>query len=375
MHPTFLEIPLGPLGRIPIHAYGFMIVVGFLAASAIAIRRGRRDGVTSDTILDLGLVVMIAGIVGARITYIFRFSYEYDWSILDLTDGGISLPGILLGWALPVGWVLLRGRNRPKPDSTAGVMLRMGGTLAASVLGALLLGRGLHVLANRDRYSFGIFQIWKGGLVFYGGFILALVSAVVFVRKRKQSVYRVFDLMMPTVMLAYAFTRIGCFCYGCCYGAVTEVPWAVRFPMQFNSDGQVIGAPAFSDHLNRGLIERGADHSLPVHPTQIYQSAAALVLFFLLSAYWRRKKFEGEILGGGLMVYAADRFLQELLRDDEARLWGTGLTFSQLLGIPMFVLGLWIWWRARHGGTPFVPAPAGAAPAQTAPPAPAGVAA
>jgi phosphatidylglycerol:prolipoprotein diacylglycerol transferase len=142
-----------------------------------------------------------------------------------------------------------------------------------------------------------------GGFVFYGGLIGATAAVWWFCRSRKIEFLRLGDVIMPTVALGQAFGRLGCFAAGCCWGkpASIHLPWAVRFPgasRSFDVFGNPsAGAIAFDGQLKleRWVLESTGqvfDHAvpgavrisdwvrehgttLPVHPTQLYESACS----------------------------------------------------------------------------------------------------
>ena len=187
---------------------------------------------------------------------------------------------------------------------------------------------------------------WNSGFVFYGGGIVGVVSAIFILRYRREPVLRFLDLAAPSVMLGLAFGRIGCFLNGCCFGSVCEKPWAVVFPK---------GSPAFSTQIKNGLLDSDASSSLPVHPTQLYEVIAALIIFLILSFYWRRKYMSqfpagkdpliqtppyraGIIISLLGVLYPLWRFAVEFLRGDNEKLWFDTLTYSQGVSILVFVV-------------------------------------
>ena len=164
-------------------------------------------------------------------------------------------------------------------------------------------------------------------MVFYGGLILALVSAIWFLKKNQMKVWPVVDLFIPYVALGQAVGRIGCFLNGCCYGFPGNLPWAITFPP---------GSPAHS-HF--------ADASL--HPTQLYHSLANLFIFFVLIKLRRRSRYQGQVLLSYLLLYCVFRFLVEFLRGDNPRILFQ-LTMSQLISVAIFLLAtasMVILWR------------------------------
>ncbi len=111
-----------------------------------------------------------------------------------------------------------------------------------AVLFGIIGARLFHVIHNWADYRDDpkeIFAIWTGGLEFVGGFVAAFVVMVVYFRSKKLSILKFLDILAPALMLGLSFGRIGCFCSGCCFGAPSDLPWAVRFPT-FVSHSQTI---------------------------------------------------------------------------------------------------------------------------------------
>lgn len=170
-----------------------------------------------------------------------------------------------------------------------------------------------------------IFMIQRGGLVFYGGMIGASIAVILFARIKKLPLWKLADILAPSIALGSVFGRIGCFMNGCCYGRACELPWAIRFPQ---------------DHSTTGI---------PVHPTQIYDSLLNLTLYLGLAWLFRRRKFDGQIFAVFLVCYAITRSMVELFRGDysDAHLHG-GLTPAHLLSIGIFVAGVVLFVALRN---------------------------
>ena len=184
-----------------------------------------------------------------------------------------------------------------------------------------------------------IFKIWEGGFDFYGGLILALPIGIWYLQRNKLPVLNTIDLVITYVPLAHAFGRVGCFLEGCCYGTLTTVPWAVRFPKWFSARDGIIGTPAFIQHVNMHLIEPSATFSLPVHPTQVYSSLCLFIIFFILVILRKYKHFNGEILSAYFIFYSIDRFFMEFLRGDAKKIF-FGISLYQLCSIAFFIIGI-----------------------------------
>ena len=163
-----------------------------------------------------------------------------------------------------------------------------------------------------------IVRIDQGGLMFYGGFILAMVFFFVWCRIHRERPLALADLMSTLVPLGHAFGRIGCFFYGCCYGKDSDAWCAVVFPA---------GSPSWYEHGRRAVS---------VLPTQLFEAAALLALFALLMAvYVRCRRYTTGIY---LIGYAVIRFGMEYLRGDPRAAVGP-FSISQTISLAMAVFG------------------------------------
>ncbi len=188
------------------------------------------------------------------------------------------------------------------------------------ILSALIGARLLYVVVEFDYFIKNpteMIKFWKGGLVFYGGLILAVVVSILFLKKHQMPISKVGDIMAPSIAIGQVLGRWGCFFAGCCYGKPTDLPWAITF-----TDSKSL-AP-----LNIGL-----------HPTQVYLSLNALVIFFFLVWFRKRKQFDGQVFWLYGILYSIGRFLIEFLRGDDRGFFVPEiLSTSQLIGV--FTLGL-----------------------------------
>jgi phosphatidylglycerol---prolipoprotein diacylglyceryl transferase len=164
-----------------------------------------------------------------------------------------------------------------------------------------------------------IFMIQHGGLVYYGGFIGATLAGSIYVCWKRLPLWKVTDVLAPSIALGSIFGRIGCLLNGCCYGRACNLPWAIRFP-----EDNPLHPPTF-----------------PVHPTEIYDALLNLALYLGLAWLFRRKKFDGQVFATYFIGYAACRFIVEYFRGDYPpdHIHG-GLTPGQLVSIPIFIVGL-----------------------------------
>lgn len=181
----------------------------------------------------------------------------------------------------------------------------------------------------------------RGGLVFYGGALTALAAMGLGCRLWKLRPWPLLDAVCRYAPLGHAFGRLGCFFGGCCFGAPTTSWLGVRFP---------VGSPAYLQHRAHGLLAPGAVASLPVHPSQLYESVGNLGLFLLLDALARRQRrpIPGRITALYLTGYAGLRFVLEFWRGDIVRGVYYGLSTSQYIALIVGAGGLFALWRIRR---------------------------
>lgn len=348
---TFVETPFG---KMPINSYGFSIMVGFLLASWIAVRRGKPLGIKSDFILDVGIIAMIFGIIGAKVNYLLQYSDEIEKSGKSVFgDWGLNPVGAFFG-LIPLAFWWWRTRDDPRKirlySWQTAVLFVM--TLAFAVVGT----RTVYLWTYRADYDWQVIKNWQSGFVLYGGLIAGVAAGMLYVKMRGQSVARIADLAAGPMMLALGFGRLGCFLNGCCYGQACDSAGfpCVTFPRS---------SPAYQEQLKAKLIDFSATASRPVAPTQIYETLAAVGFFFLLSWVWKKKrKVEGEVFLLMVMLYGAWRFTIEFFRGDLRPEWIGSLTYSQVVSMAaLLVAGVWLYIaRGRAKAAP--PAPPDASP-------------
>lgn len=245
-----------------------------------------------------------------------------------------SLPihwyGIMIATAFLVGmWTAgkrgLRHGLDPNIIQDAAIWLLIGGIVGA---------RAMHVATYWEDFQgkgiLEIFKIQNGGLVFYGGAIGAAIAGGLFVWRNKISFFKYADAMSPSIALGSMFGRIGCLMTGCCFGRVCKVPWAIKFPDQ---------SLAWEQQLHEHLIGP-VDSTLPVHPTQIYDALANLLLYLALAWLYRHKKFNGQVFAVWLIAYSILRSVVELFRGDYGEHRMGALTPAQLTSAAILVAGV-----------------------------------
>ena len=178
-------------------------------------------------------------------------------------------------------------------------------------------------------------QIWRGGLVWYGGMITAAFCIIAYLRYRNQPFLPYLDILAIGICVVLFFGRIGCFSVGCCYGQPTHLHWALVFPSYSEAGRQFPG--------------------IPLHPTQLYEMASMVVLFAIAVTIENRKTFYGQTVATILVLYAVARGVIEIFRGDADRgIFFLGLSTSQLIGVFNIGVGiaLYLYCRTRYRITP-----------------------
>ncbi|MXY23526.1 MAG: prolipoprotein diacylglyceryl transferase [Acidobacteria bacterium] len=256
MYPRLFE-----LFGVSIYTYGLMLVAAYLIGLRVAVARGRARGLNDARVMDLGILVIIGALVGAKL---LLFVVEFDHILED--------PAYL--------WTLLRSAG-----------------------------------------------------VFYGGLLLAVVAAFWFMRRHRMPVWTTCDAFAPGIALGQAVGRVGCLLAGCCYGRPTDLPWGVTF----------------IDPIAAANV--GTPLDVALHPTQLYESVATLLIMgMLLLLERRRRMFPGQIFWSYLLLYPIARFAIEFFRGDPRGTVFDLLSTSQFVSallIPISIVML-----IRLGSTP-----------------------
>ncbi len=259
----------------------------------------------------------------------------------------ISPFGLLMVLAFLSSWMVLRWCMQRldigDEEDTSALLLAagIGGILGAKIYYAMLYG-DWHLLFDRS------------GLVWYGALIGGAVAVIWTVRRRKLSLWAVTDAGGPTVAIGYAVGRVGCFLVGDDYGYPTDLPWGVKFPY---------GLPA---PTTAGFMEREYGAAIPdgvaandliaVHPTQLYETLAALLIcvvgVVLIRKGFGRGAAAGRVAVVSFGLLALERFGVEFLRAKDDRFFEQ-FTLAQVisLGVIVFLALVWVI-RARRKGAP-----------------------
>ena len=248
--------------------------------------------------------------------------------------GNFSIPtyGVLVATGVLVGlWISVRNSEKQgiKAENAwdFGIALVLAGILGAKILYIILDWRSGHVYGQNLREIFTFDTLQAGG-VFSGGLVAAFNVAWWFLRKHHMPALATCDAFAPGLAMGHAIGRLGCFAAGCCYGKPTTHIWGVTFTNPLAA--QLVGTPL--------------GHAL--EPTQLFESAAELGIFFLLTWMFKRKKFDGQVLAAFLVLYGVARYFLEFIRDDPGRgsVFGGIMTGTQLISICLVITGGFIWW-------------------------------
>ena len=292
MHPQLFKL----FGEISAPSYFVLLVAGFMFATAVGTLWAKRIGQDPDVVIDLGLAMLLAGAAGARIAHVLVDGYFWDYVHLctNPRDGGLAhhASGVLV--AVVRGGV---GRSAWLVPPHGGGLFRVGEVLGGrdDVLRRVHrgVGRGVVSAEARPIPPSGRRRTWRGSRSRWG----------------------------------WGFGRMGCLLAGCCFGVGTHGSLGLSFPGN---------SPASESQFKLHLLPAMRMPSLPVHPTQIYESAVSLAIAAVLLMYVHgRKRYDGNVFVWFVVLYATARFVLEFWRADD-RGW-----FA--LAVDLAARGGWHW--------------------------------
>jgi phosphatidylglycerol:prolipoprotein diacylglycerol transferase len=198
------------------------------------------------------------------------------------------------------------------------------------IISALVGAKLLLLIVDFETFSRDpreLLTLLRSGGVFYGGLIAAVVVALWYLRRHRMPVWSVTDAFAPGIALGHVIGRMGCFFAGCCYGRATDVSWAVTFTNEYAA--QNVGTP-----LN-----------VPLHPTQLYEAGAELLILIGLLLFEKRgRHFPGRTFWSYMLVYGITRFIIEFYRGDPRGMVGDLSTsqFVSALLVPLSLVMLFV---------------------------------
>lgn len=179
-----------------------------------------------------------------------------------------------------------------------------------------------------------IVQNFRYGFVFFGGMIASVGALVWYIRKKKLPLLSTADFLIVGLPLGHALGRIGCFLAGCCYGRPTSSPLGVVF-------------------TNPDTLVPPELRGIPLHPTQLYESAGNILLFIWLHYAYKKKHKPSSILLQYVTGYAAMRFIIEFFRGDYRGAYILGMSPSQALAVCTVCAAAAVYWffmkEPKHG--------------------------
>jgi len=250
--------------------------------------------------------------------------------LFDLGPVTVYTYGVLLAAAYLLGLQLARVRARAR-GLDANRVLDLGIYIIISALiGAklLLLVTDFRTFTSNPRE---LLTLARSGGVFYGGLILAVTVALVYIRRIGLPLWTTCDVFAPGIAVGHVVGRFGCLFAGCCFGKPTKMPWGITFTDPFAAAN--VGTP-----LN-----------VPLHPTQIYEAGAELLILIVLLATERKgRAYPGRTFWLYMLLYAISRFIIEFFRGDERGSVGMFST-SQFISILLAPLAIvMLVYLARH---------------------------
>jgi phosphatidylglycerol:prolipoprotein diacylglycerol transferase len=243
--------------------------------------------------------------------------------------------GVLLAAAYLLGlqFALRRARQRgldPNKVMDLGIWI-----IVSALVGAKLL----LLIVEWDTYSRSpaeLLTLIRSAGAFYGGLIVAVAVALWYLWRHRMPVWQVTDVFAPGIALGHVIGRIGCLFAGCCFGRPTSVPWAITFHDKYAE--QNVGTPL----------------GVPLHPTQLYEAGAELLILVALLATERKgHPFPGRTFWSYMLLYGISRFVIEFYRGDSRGAIGMFSTsqFISLLIVPLSIAML-VYLRRRSQPEP-----------------------
>ncbi|HSC29448.1 MAG TPA: prolipoprotein diacylglyceryl transferase [Vicinamibacterales bacterium] len=252
--------------------------------------------------------------------------------------------GLLLAAAYLIGlqFALVRARARgldPNRVMDLGIWI-----IVSALVGAKLL----LLIVDFDKFRSEpaeLLNLLRSGGVFYGGLIAAVAVALWYLQRHRMPMWTVTDVFAPGIALGHVIGRLGCLFAGCCFGRPASLPWAITFHNEIAA--QNVGTPL----------------GIPLHPTQLYEAGAELlILVALLLTERRGSPFPGRTFWTYMLLYGVSRFIIEFYRGDPRGMVGDFSTsqFVSMLIVPLAIIMLVV--LSRRVG----PAPASARRARAA---------
>ncbi len=255
-----------------------------------------------------------------------------------ITIGGFTIAfyGIIIACGMVGGLLLARWqakRTGQNPD------LYMDFAIWG-ILFAILGARLYYVAFSWDSYKdnlWEVFNIRGGGMAIYGGVIAAVITAVIFCRRRQYQFWLFADTAAPALILGQIIGRYGNFMNREAFGEYTDSLFAMRLKIGEVNPSNITTA------MRQNIVIENNTRYIQVHPTFLYESLWNLAVLILMLVYTKRKKFDGEIFLIYLVGYGLGRAWIEGLRTDQLQIGKSGIAVSQVLSAVLAVAGIGYW--------------------------------
>lgn len=202
----------------------------------------------------------------------------------------------------------------------------------AALIGTLIGAKGYYVILTGDPRA--VFS--RGGFVFWGGFIGAVLLCWLTIRHKKLSFPRIADVAGIAIAAGYAVGRTGCWAVGDDYGRPWSGPFAVQFPEGAPPSTALVMSQQFGAQLPAGTPP---DAVIAVHPTQLYETVMGFVMFAILWRLRGHRRMEGWLFGVYCVLAGVERFIVEFFRAKDDRLFA-GLSTAQMIAMAIFAIGM-----------------------------------
>jgi phosphatidylglycerol:prolipoprotein diacylglycerol transferase len=258
---------------------------------------------------------------------------ELPWTVPVLGQITIYTYGVLLAAAYLLGLKLAMVRAQARGLDAAKVL-----DLGIYIIISALIGAKLLLVVTDFRVFRAdpaeLLTLARSGGVFYGGLLLAVAVALWYIRRAGLPLWTTCDAFAPGIALGHVVGRFGCLFAGCCYGKPTTVPWGITFTDPFAAAN--VGTPL----------------GMPLHPTQLYEAGAELLILIVLLATERKgRPFPGRTFWLYMLLYAVSRFIIEFYRGDPRGSVGMFST-SQFISIILAPLAIAMLVRLSRAMTP-----------------------
>jgi phosphatidylglycerol:prolipoprotein diacylglycerol transferase len=339
-------------GGIPIRGFGVMMLAGLLSGIGVTMYRARRMGVDPEIFVTLAVWGFIAGIAGARGFYIIEYWSQFrrdTWqatlqAAVNVPEGGIVLYGGVITAALATIFLFTTRKLPYLPMmDLAAPGLALG--IAFGRIGCLMNGCCYGGLCEQHPWLAVSFPQTSPVYTRHAetGWLLGLEFEQP--GESHEEGIRI-EKVQPNTVASEAGLKAG--------ERITQVDYEkFESPRQLlgkllsKKDGETLVMETSDQRAIRIPVSQIPKYSLPVHPTQLYDSINALLIFFTLWLYYPMRQGDGEVSALFLAMYPIGRFVIEIIRVDEPGQWGTSLSISQWISFGLLAIAVLLWARSQ----------------------------